>query len=136
MAAGGVPLCDAGLPRSGRGTLAAETGRPALNRILDRFTEVQERFHSFDPERQREEVNQYSFREMEHLIDDIYENFDEFYLLLDGLPMGTRYEHFIDELTSIEVEYTYRYMEAVGCPGTGSREITEEFSPYRHDGVF
>ena len=99
---------------------------PALNRILDRFTEVQERFHSFDPERQREEVNQYSFREMEHLIDDIYENFDEFYLLLDA-SHGTRYEHLIDELTSIEVEYTYRYMEAVGCPGTGSREITEEF---------
>lgn len=99
---------------------------PAVEGVLEIFREIQERFHAFDAETQRERVNEYSFQGMECFLDYIYAHFDEFRLLLDS-SYGTRFQNFVDELTCIEVEYTYKYMEAVGCPQTGDGQVTEEF---------
>ena len=40
---------------------------------------------------------------------------------------GTKYEHFIDELMEYEVEYTYRYMDSIGCESIKSGLVTEDF---------
>ncbi len=47
------------------------------------------------------------------LVDYMYEHLDEFRLLLDS-SYGTRFHNFVDRLVRIEVEYTYKYLEAVG----------------------
>ena len=38
-----------------------------------------------------------------------------------------KYEHFIDELMEYEVEYTYRYMDSIGCESIRSGLVTEDF---------
>lgn len=100
--------------------------RPAVDGIMKIFCDIQEAFHEFDAETQRARVNDYSFNGMEMMLDYMYEHFDEFRLLLDA-SYGTKFQNFVDELTRIEVEYTYKYMEATGCPGVEAGEVTEEF---------
>ena len=46
--------------------------------------------------------------------------------LLDGAH-GTRFSRFLDELVDIDVEYTYKYMEVIGCESVKSGLVTEEF---------
>lgn len=99
--------------------------QPAVDGVTEMFCRIQESFHEFDANTQRERVNEYSFEGMATLLDYMYDHFDEFRLLLDA-SHGTRFQNFVDELTRIEVEYTYKYMEAVGCPGLESGELTEE----------
>ncbi len=99
---------------------------PVLNGLIDIFNSYQENFHSFDSETQRKCVNEYSFEGMDKLLDYMYDNFDEFLLLLDA-SHGTRFQNFIDELTRIEVEYTYKYIECVGLSKGEMSEITEDF---------
>ena len=55
----------------------------------------------------------------------MYDHLDEFRLLLDA-SYGTRFHNFVDELVRIEVEYTYRYMEATGFPAHLSDTVTEK----------
>ena len=55
----------------------------------------------------------------------MYEHLDEFRLLLDS-SYGTRFHNFVDELVRIEVEYTYKYMEAVGYPDHFGDAVTEK----------
>lgn len=100
--------------------------QPVVDGMMEIFCGVQETFHQMDADTQKEQVNEYSFNGMERILDYIYAYFDEFRLLLDS-SYGTRFQNFVDELTRIEVEYTYKYMEAVGCPGVEAGEVTEEF---------
>lgn len=100
--------------------------QPALKGMMDIFCKSQETFHSFDADEQKEQVNDYSFRAMERILDYMYRYFDEFRLLLDA-SYGTKFHNFIDELVRLEVEYTYKYMEATGLSEKQSGEITEEF---------
>ena len=59
------------------------------------------------------------------LVDYMYDHLDEFRLLLDA-SYGTRFHNFVDELVRIEVEYTYRYMAAMGCPPHMGDAMTEK----------
>ena len=60
------------------------------------------------------------------MLDYIYDHFDEFRLLLSGAH-GTHFAHFLDELVDIEVEYTYKYMEVIGCESVKKGVVTEDF---------
>lgn len=100
--------------------------RPAVDGIMELFCGMQETFHEFDARTQREQMNRYSFDGMEAMLDYMYGHLDEFCLLVDA-SYGTKFQNFVDELTRIEVEYTFKYMETLGCPGVISGELTEEF---------
>lgn len=100
--------------------------RPVVDGVMKIFCGVQEEFHEFDPETQKARVNEYSFEGMETILDYICDHFEKFRLLLDA-SYGTKFQNFVDELTRIEVEYTYKYMEATGCPGVEAGQVTEEF---------
>lgn len=73
------------------------------------------------------------------LIDYMYAHLDEFRLLLDS-SYGTRFHNFVDELVRIEVEYTYKYMEAVGYPDRFGNALTEKLlhivTTSRFEGIF
>ena len=73
------------------------------------------------------------------LVDYMYEHLDEFRLLLDA-SYGTRFHNFVDELVRIEVEYTYKYMEAVGYAAKLDDAITEKLlhivTTSRFEGIF
>lgn len=97
---------------------------PVVDEFKAMFRKVQEDFHQFPEEEQRAEMGQYTARHQEDLLDYIYDHFDVFRLLLDGAH-GTRFSRFLDELVDIEVEYTYKYMEAAGCPVQTEGALTE-----------
>ncbi|MCH1983012.1 TetR/AcrR family transcriptional regulator [Ruminococcus sp. OA3] len=99
---------------------------PVVSGVLQLFCEIQETFHEFEPEIQKARVNEYSFKEMDRFLDYIYGNLDEFRLLLDA-SHGTRFQNFVDELTRVEVEYTYKYMEVAGYMSAEDGEVTGEF---------
>ena len=99
---------------------------PCMNEFKTMFRQIQEDFHQFPEEAQRAEMGQYTALHQEELLDYIYDHFDVFRLLLDGAH-GTRFSCFLDELVDIEVDYTYRYMEVIGCESVKSGLVTEEF---------
>lgn len=98
---------------------------PVLDEMLRKFREIQETFHQMNSEAQEEQMVEYAANGMDELIDYIYDHIDEFHLLLDA-SYGTRFHHFIDEIVEIEVEYTYKYMEAIGYPKTIGDALTEK----------
>ncbi|MFR3923129.1 MAG: TetR/AcrR family transcriptional regulator [Dysosmobacter welbionis] len=111
---------------------------------LKRVFEIQESFHQFDGPTQQEEMGRYTAHAQEGLFDYIYEHLPEFELLLRRAA-GTEYAHYIDELVEIEVSYTYKYMEVIGCESVRSGQVTEDlihivttayfngmFEPVRH----
>ena len=110
-------------------TIAQEAGTSTgsiYTQFKTMFRQIQEDFHQFPEEAQRAEMGQYTALHQEELLDYIYDHFDVFRLLLDGAH-GTRFSCFLDELVDIEVDYTYRYMEVIGCESVKSGLVTEEF---------
>ena len=99
---------------------------PAADGMMQILLENQKAFHALAQETQRREMEAYSFRGMDVVLDYMYGHFELFRLLLDA-SHGTKFQHFLDELVRIEVEYTYKYMEAVGCKTGKSGMVTEEF---------
>ena len=74
---------------------------------------------------QAAQMPEYSDGGTSELMDYMYEHLDAFRLLLDA-SYGTRFHNFVDELVRIEVEYTYKYMEAVGYPAQFGDALTEK----------
>lgn len=98
---------------------------PALSEMTEHFVRIQERFHQMSPDEQSERMPKYADGGTAELIDYMYAHLDEFRLLLDA-SYGTRFHNFVDELVRIEVEYTYKYMEAVGYPNRFGDTMTEK----------
>ena len=97
---------------------------PVVNGMMEMFIKIQESFHQMDSNQQEAEMVQYASGGMETLVDYMYDHLDEFRLLLDS-SYGTRFHNFVDEMVRIEVEYTYKYMEAVGYPKQMGDAATE-----------
>lgn len=100
--------------------------KPVADEFKDRYFGIQKEFADFEADEQKEQVNEFSLQEFTHLLDYIYENFEEFHLLLDA-SYGTIFHNFVDELTRIEVEYTFKFMKTVGYESVKNGTITEEF---------
>lgn len=98
---------------------------PVLNEMTERFIRIQERFHLMTPEEQAERMPKYADSGTSELIDYMYEHLEEFRLLLDA-SYGTRFHNFVDELVRIEVEYTYKFMEAVGYSNKFGDAVTQK----------
>lgn len=99
---------------------------PAADGLMELFLKIQESFHQFDEETQRAEMGQYTSLHQMEMLDYIYDHFEEFQILLDGAD-GTRFSSVLDKLVDIEVDYTYKYMEVIGCESVASGLVTEEF---------
>ena len=79
----------------------------------------------------RRRWGRYTAHAQEGLFDYIYEHLPEFELLLRRAA-GTEYAHYIDELVEIEVSYTYKYMEVIGCESVPLRSGHRGLDPYRY----
>lgn len=98
---------------------------PVLSEMTERFISIQERFHQMTPDEQAHLMPKYADGGTIELIDYMYEHLDEFRLLLDS-SYGTRFHNFVDGLVRIEVEYTYKYMEAVGGQNQLGDAVTQK----------
>nr|WP_308628786.1 TetR/AcrR family transcriptional regulator [uncultured Eisenbergiella sp.] len=106
--------------------LFAAIVEPVLDEFRCMFTETLDTFSRLDAETQKEVMGTYSINSMDEILDFMYGKFDAFRLLLDA-SYGTRFQNFIDELTRMEVESTYQYMDTIGCESVRSGAVTEEF---------
>ena len=97
---------------------------PVVSGMIERFLKIQESFHQKDSAAQKTEMTDYAANGMETLVDYMYDHLSAFRLLLDA-SYGTRFHNFVDELVRIEVEYTYKYMEAIGYPEQLGSAMTE-----------
>ena len=97
---------------------------PVVNGMMELFVRIQEQFCHLDSKAQQTQMNDYTMGGMEALVDYMYDHLDEFRLLLDA-SYGTRLHNFVDEMVRVEVDYTYKYMEAVGCPWQMGDALTE-----------
>lgn len=98
---------------------------PVAEEFLSRCLNMQETFHSFDSEVQRQEVGKYSSDAMLDMMDYVYDHFDAFLLLLEA-SHGTKFQHFIDGLVSMEEEYTWKWLEATGSRLKQEGKLTAE----------
>lgn len=98
---------------------------PAAKQMKQVFTEVQEEFQQLGKTEQIKVLPEYTNQGNEQIFEMIYDHFDEFCLLMDA-SYGTRFQNFIEELVQIEVDYTYKYMDTIGCETVRSGEVTEE----------
>ena len=98
---------------------------PVLNEMIERFLKIQEAFCRMEQAAQRAHMAEYADGGTMELVQYMYDHLDEFRLLLDA-SYGTRFHNFVDELVRIEVEYTYKYMEAVGYPEKCGDAVTEK----------
>ena len=99
---------------------------PVLSEMVERFLKIQETFHHMDRAAQAARMPEYADGGTAELVGYMYDHLDEFRLLLDA-SYGTRFHNFVDQLVRIEVEYTYKYMEVIGCESVKSGLVTEEF---------
>ena len=97
---------------------------PVLSEMTERFLKIQETFHHMDPAAQIAQMPEYADGGTMELVNYMYDHLDEFRLLLDA-SYGTRFHNFVDALVRIEVEYTYKYMSAAGCPRRMGDAMTE-----------
>lgn len=97
---------------------------PVLNEMIERFLKIQEAFCRMEQAAQRAHMAEYADGGTMELVQYMYDHLDEFRLLLDA-SYGTRFHNFVDELVRIEVEYTYKYMEAAGCSVQTEGALTE-----------
>ena len=111
---------------SGKEGLFSAIVEPAANHIINMFLETQENFHSLEPEEQPALMNEYVTDGMYRMLDYVYDNFEEFQLLLDS-SYGTKFHNFVETLVEIETEYTYKYMEATNFQSEDGEVITEDF---------
>ena len=98
---------------------------PVAAEMKQMVVRIQETFHSFDADTQRNEMGKFSDASIEDIIDYIYDHFDTFRLLLDS-AYGTLYQNFVNELVDIEVQYTYKYLQIIGNESVASGQLTEE----------
>lgn len=84
-------------------------------------------FSSLDIEEQAAVVGSYRQEQFAELISHIYENRDVFTLLLFR-SQGTRFEHTIDEIASIETAHTMKFLGELAARYGGKPNVKEFFS--------
>lgn len=99
---------------------------PVAEHIINLFLKTQETFHNIEAEKQPKEMSKYVTGGMMAILDYVYDNFQEFRLLLDA-SYGTKFQNFVETLVEIETEYTYKYMETINYHGEEGEVITEDF---------
>ena len=104
--------------------LFAAIVEPAADYLVGLFTRVQEDFHAVEPNQQPKMMDQYVKSGMEEMLDYIYDNFQVFQLLLDA-SYGTKFQDFVERMTQIETEYTYKCMETIHFQN--DEAVPEEF---------
>lgn len=100
--------------------------KPVTDEFISIYKAVQLEFSQLPSDVQSETVNEYSTNGMFRLIDYIYDNSDIFRILLDS-SCDKFFRVFEHELIDIELDYTLKFMDAVGCRSIEEGRVTPDF---------
>lgn len=112
---------------------------PVVHELGSWYKGEQEAFHQIDPNLQVREVFLYSGDKIDWFLDYMYDHFTTFKLLTTKSE-GTKYSTFINDFVETDIEYTLKFIEAVGSDVVSSGRITPELlhilSSSYYTGVF
>lgn len=93
--------------------------------LKDLYLSAQVEFSELSGKQQKETVNEYSTDRFQNFIEYIYDHFDEVKLLIT-CSEGTAYSDFVHSLVEIDIEYTKKYISAIGNDALSSGRATPE----------
>lgn len=99
---------------------------PAVKGLKEWFHSEQEIFHNSPADQKREDAFKYSDDKYKVFVDYIYDHFDEFKLLINCAG-GTVFADFVHDIVELDVDYTLKYIEAIGNDALTSGRATPEF---------
>ena len=88
-----------------------------------------------DSTRQQTELDDYTRSGMIELIEYMYDNLEEFKLLVNS-SYGTKYQNFVENLVNIETDYTYKYMKTIGVQIKKGSPLTKDFMHIMNKALF
>ncbi len=103
--------------------------------LMDMYVRTQNGFKRLEPGEQQENMGKVSGDCMEQMLDYMYENEDEFRLILT-CSMGTRYENMVHEMSEIEVQATHDFVQVMRAAGNDVREIDPKLEHVLVSGMF
>lgn len=98
---------------------------PALEGLRVMFMSAQTEFDNFSEEFKKDNVYDYSSDAGSKFVDYIYDNIEEFKLLV-CCSQGTDFENFIHEFVDVEVGYTLKFIYSTHNKAIEEGRITEE----------
>ena len=108
---------------------------PVAETFIGKFRAIQEKFHGMDSTRQQTELDDYTRSGMIELIEYMYDNLEEFKLLVNS-SYGTKYQNFVENLVNIETDYTYKYMKSIGVQIKKGSPLTKDFMHIMNKALF
>ena len=108
---------------------------PAAKELVRIFTDIQEDFHAIDPDRQQENLDNFTQDGMQQIVAYIYDHLEEFQLLVNS-AYGTKFQNFVEHLVEIETDYTFKFMEAIGLEPKNGKPITKDFMHIMNKALF
>ena len=120
---------------SSKEALFASIVEPHAAAVIGKFMTAQTNFAALPKEQQPEHMGKESADCVDWMIDYMYDNYEDFKILIccnDGTP----YEHFVDSMVDIEVEYTFRYIDVLKSLGKDVPEFDKELCHMIASGLF
>lgn len=103
--------------------------------VMSEFTKAQDTFAAMPPEKQRDSMGSISGDCLEWITDYIYQNFDEFKLILTRSE-GTRYENMIHRMVETEVDATHRFAKTLVKLGLPEYSVDPQLEHMLCSGLF
>lgn len=103
--------------------------------LMDMYVRTQNGFKKLELGAQQENMGKVGGDCMEQMLDYMYENEDEFRLILT-CSEGTRYENMVHEMSEIEVQATHDFVELMRKNGNDIRQIDPKLEHVLVSGMF
>ena len=120
---------------SSKEALFASIVEPHAAAVMGKFMTMQTDFAELPKEEQPDHMGKESAECVSWEIDYMYDHYEDFKILIccgDGTP----YEHFIDSMVDVEVEYTFKYIDVLKSLGKEVPELDKELCHMIASGMF
>lgn len=120
---------------SSKEALFASIVEPHAAAVMGKFMTVQTEFAELPKEEQIDHMGEKSAECISWAIDYMYDHYEDFKILI-CCGAGTPYEHFIDSMVDVEVEYTFKYIDVLKSFGKEVPELDKELCHMIASGMF
>lgn len=97
------------------------------DKLVSYYEYVQKQFAEFEPAKQFNEMNIYVDKRVDDMLDIIYDNFEEFKLIICK-SKGSEYENYVDRLIEIETNNTVRFINELNAAGIKVNNVRADLS--------
>ena len=120
---------------SSKEALFASIVEPHATAVMGKFMKAQTDFAELPEIEQPNHMGKETADCVSWMIEYMYEHYEDFKILI-CCSDGTPYEHFVDSMVDIEVEYTFRYIEVLRSLGNEVPELDRSLCHMIASGMF